>query len=78
MDGALGHSLDYTEYKLKLYMKTSTKVAAGGVAAALIVGVAALNPRAKIDSGHLYAVSCTTKHFYLPAVSYTHLRAHET
>ena len=68
MGEALAHLFIHTKYRLKSFMKTSTKVAAG-VVAALVLGVVALNPRAKVDDGKLYAISCTTKHFYMPTTT---------
>ena len=47
-------------------MKRNHKIA---LAALLGVGVAvaALNPRANVDDGKLYALSCSTKYFIIPA-----------
>ena len=47
-------------------MNKSTKI---GLAAALVLGLitAAINPRAGISEGKLYAVSCSTKHMFIPA-----------
>ena len=47
-------------------MNRNQKIA---IAALLGVGVAiaALNPRAGIDDGKFYAMSCSTKHFIIPA-----------